>query len=93
MPRWNIQYVYMDEDGKTRISVTQVAAATEDEARRMATQTAPAKKFVITIQEETEEQVLGTVRRDAMRLAGRARSEFDDTADEKQDGEGSGGGE
>lgn len=90
MPRWNIQYVYQDEEGKTRISMAQIVAATEDKARQAAAKTAPAMEFVVSIQMETEEQALGMVRRDALRMAGRTVSEFEDTSGKEPDGKGSG---
>ena len=69
MPRWIIQYVYMDADGKTRVSLDTLAAPTRDEARDRAARGAPADEFLVTVQAESDEQYLGTVRHRAMTLA------------------------
>lgn len=71
MPLWNIQYVYLDPDGKTRISIDQVEAGTEGEAREIAAAKAPAEDFVVSVHAMSEEQILGEVRREAMILAGK----------------------
>jgi len=73
MPLWNIQYVYLDKDGKTSISVDQVEAANETKARDIASANAPAGDFVVSVHPLSEEQILGEVRRQAMILAGGSR--------------------
>lgn len=83
MRRWNVQYVYKDETGKTRVSVSQVIAATADHARRRAAATAPAKEFVLSVQVESDDQALGSVRRQAMILAGKV-SEVPEDAEESE---------
>ena len=66
MKRWTVQYVYMDAKGETRISIDHLSANTKEEARNKAAETSPAKDFMLTVQEESDDQTLGSVRRDAL---------------------------
>ncbi len=63
MKRWIVQYVYMDAKGETRISIDHMTAKTKEEARDKAAKTAPAEEFMLTVQEESDDQTLGSVRR------------------------------
>lgn len=66
MKRWIVQYVYADGKGGTRISIDHVNAGTKEEAGNKAAEIAPTKDFVLTVQEESDDQTLGSVRRDAI---------------------------
>lgn len=71
MPGWIVQYVYVGASGKTRMLVSRVEADTAAEARTLAAETAPAEEFVITVQPESDEQVLGTVKHQAGMMSGK----------------------
>lgn len=71
MPGWIVQYVYVGASGKTRMLVSRVEAATAAEARTLAAETAPAEDFVITVQPESDEQVLGTVKHQVRMMSGK----------------------
>jgi hypothetical protein len=93
MPYWIIQYVYEDKGGDTRVSHIRIKAENEAEARSLAPEKAPTEEFLFSIHPETAEQVLGTIRRKAAVLTGKATS-FphdapipDEEEDEDEDGE------
>ncbi len=79
MPRWTVQYVYLDDTGKTRVSLDTLEAETREDARNLAAERAPAAEFMITVHAESEEQLLGSVRHQALIMAGKVRKNFTPT--------------
>ncbi len=85
MPRWTVQYVYLDDTGKTRVSLETLEAETQEDARTLAAGQAPAEEFMITVHQESEEQLLGSVRHQALIMAGKMRKNFTPTDVEESD--------
>lgn len=68
MPFWTVQYVYPDQNGKTRISTDRIEAETPKEAKQKAADLAPADEFMVSVHPESEEQTLGIVRQRALEV-------------------------
>ncbi|MDH5748723.1 MAG: NUDIX hydrolase [Rhodospirillales bacterium] len=85
MPRWTVQYVYLDETGNTRVSMDTVEAESKDNALTLAAKQAPAEEFMITLHPESEEQLLGSVRHKAMAMAGKIQKNFIPTEEDEGD--------
>lgn len=71
MARWQIQYIFLDEDGETRMTNQLTEAPDRDAARDLAQKLAPTKDCVFSVHPESDDQFLGNVRTQAMSQAGR----------------------
>ncbi len=71
MSRWIIQYVYENNEGKTRISIDRIKADSKQEAIEKASRIAPADNFLVSAHPESNEQYFDTVRAKAMTLSGK----------------------
>ena len=69
--RWHVQFIFLDESGEARMTHQVIEAPDRDAASAMATELAPAQDCVFNLQEESDEQFLGSVRSSAMSHAGR----------------------
>jgi len=67
---WIVQYVYLDADGDTAVSTSRLHAPNRESAMKAAAGKAPAEEFTLTLQAETDDQHLGTVRHRALELSG-----------------------
>jgi hypothetical protein len=68
---WNVQYVFQDEAGKTKLSIITVTAASYEAAKAYAVEHAPGKEFILTLHPESGEQFLGQVKHKALALSGK----------------------
>ena len=68
---WNVQYVFQDDAGKTKLSIVTVTAPGYEAAKAYAVQHAPGKEFILSLHAESGEQFLGQVRHKARALSGK----------------------
>ena len=68
---WNVQYVFQDDRGKTRLSIITVTAPSYEAAKAYAVEHAPGKEFILSLHPESGEQFLGQVRHMALALSGK----------------------
>ena len=78
MRTWIVQYVYQSPEGKPGLALKRITAASEEEARRLAVEFAPEGEFVMSLHPESDEQVLGAVKRGALWLSGKGTRTVDD---------------
>ncbi len=64
--KWVANYVYDEGNGQAGMAVKVITAATKDDARAIAEANAPGKEFVLTLQPQSDEQMLGQVRHQAL---------------------------
>ncbi len=68
---WNVQYVFQDDAGKTKLSIVTVTASSYEAAKAYAVEHAPGKEFILSLHPESGEQFLGQVRHKALALSGK----------------------
>ncbi len=68
---WNVQYVFQDDAGKTKLSIITVTASSYEAAKAYAVSHAPGKEFILSLHPESGEQFLGQVRHKALALSGK----------------------
>lgn len=68
---WAVQYVFLDDAGKTKLSIITVTATSYEAAKAYAVSHAPGKEFILTLHPESGEQFLGQVRNKALALSGK----------------------
>ncbi len=71
MRTWIVQYVYNSVDNTPRVGLKRITADSEAQARQLAVEFAPSQEFVMTLHPESDEQVLGSVKRSALWLSGK----------------------
>ena len=64
--KWVANYVYDDGNGQAGMAVKVITAKTKDDARAIAEVNAPGKEFVLTLHPQSDEQMLGQVRHQAL---------------------------
>ena len=72
MKNWVVQYVYATDKEEQGVSIEHIQAETLEEAKEIAQKKAVAKEYVFNLYPQSEEQFLGSVRRDAKVLSGNA---------------------
>ena len=73
MPGWIVQFVFEGPEGETEVSLTRIDAPTKEKAAELAAGMAPGENFVIaSVMPESEDQFLGTVKHQALKLSGKA---------------------
>lgn len=78
--KWVANYVYADGDGKAGIAVKVITAASKDDARAIAEANAPGDEFVLTLHPQSDEQMLGQVRHQALAAAQDSNPDLDSEA-------------
>ena len=68
---WAVQYVYLDDAGKTNLTIITVTATSYEAAKAYAVKHAPGKEFILSLHPESGEQFLGQVRYMAWALSGK----------------------
>ncbi len=68
---WNVQYVFQDDAGKTKLSIITVTATSYEAAKAYAVEHAPGKEFILSLHPESGEQFLGQVRHKVLALSGK----------------------
>lgn len=71
MARWRIQFIYQNANGETRITDEIVKSADRDGAARLAEGLKPSLECVYSVHPESNDQLLGGVRFQALEKAGK----------------------
>ena len=75
---WIAHYIFACEDGTARTRTRKINAESYDAAVQYAAGNSPAEEFVVSVYPESDEQFLGLVRGDAMRMSGRGGKDEND---------------
>lgn len=71
MKNWIIQYVYATEKDEQGISILEITAKNEEEAKKIAAEKAVAPEYIFTVHEQSDDQYLGMVKNQANIMLGK----------------------
>lgn len=72
MQNWVIQYVYATDKGENGVSIVEIKAENETEAKKIAELKAVAEEYIFTVHPQSDEQFLGNVKHQANIMSGKA---------------------
>lgn len=72
MQNWIIQYVYATDKGENGVSIVEIEAENEAEAKKIAELKAVAEEYIFTVHPQSDEQFLGNVKHQANIMSGKA---------------------
>lgn len=75
---WIAHYIYATGNGTARTRTRKINADSYEAAVQFAAGNSPAEEFVVSVYPESDEQYLGLVRGDAMRMSGRGGTDEND---------------
>ncbi len=70
MKNWVVQYVYATDKDEKGVSIEHIEAETLEDAKEIAQKKAIAEEYIFNVLPQSEDQFLGTVRREAKILTG-----------------------